>query len=72
MLSDRDKDYLTQKMNAMEKPRRSSSSYSGILSRYEGKRLKEVVLFRRTTIRYGYKRVVLVSELRKLKNSEKN
>lgn len=41
MLSDRDKDYLTQKMNAMEKPRRSSSSYSGILSRYEGKRLKE-------------------------------
>merc|ERR1711894_507175 len=40
MLSDREKDYLAQKMNAMEKPRRSNSS--GILSRYEGKRAKEI------------------------------
>ena len=38
MLSDRDKDYLAEKMKAMEKPRGSNSAYSGILSRYKGKR----------------------------------
>ena len=38
MLSDRDKDYLAEKMKAMEKPGGSNSAYSGILSRYEGRR----------------------------------